>query len=150
MENYMEIKFSAKSENELFARMAASSFITPLNPTLDEITEIKTIVSEAVTNAIIHGFNEDPTKLVEMSIKITERCVVINIRDTGVGIKDVELAKQPLYTSKPENERSGMGFTIIETFSDDLEVNTNELGTEVVITKSLRAIGANHFGKQTT
>lgn len=140
MTNHMQLKFSARSENELFARMAVSSFITPLNPTLDELTEIKTIISEAVTNAIIHGYNENPNKYVYLDVKIRDRIISITVRDEGMGINNIELARQPLFTTKPEKERSGMGFTIIETFSDKLFVNSDNSGTVLKIVKRLKAV----------
>ena len=135
MENKIKIIFDAKSENELFARMAVSSFIAPLNPTVDEILEIKTIISEAVTNAIIHGYKEDPEKQVILEVSIKDKSVKIVVKDEGCGIENIELARQPMYTSKPDKERSGMGFTIIETFSDDLKINSSNKGTELIITK---------------
>ncbi|HHX93941.1 MAG TPA: anti-sigma F factor [Tenericutes bacterium] len=138
MENKIKIIFDAKSENELFARMAVSSFIAPLNPTVDEILEIKTIISEAVTNAIIHGYKEDPEKQVILEVSIKDKSVKIVVKDEGCGIENIELARQPMYTSKPDKERSGMGFTIIETFSDDLKINSSNKGTELIITKNLK------------
>lgn len=120
--NFMTLQFAARSENEGFARVAVASFVTQLDPTMDELTDLKTVVSEAVTNCIIHGYNNDPAGIVTITALIEEETVTITIEDQGDGIEDLELAKQPLYTSKPELERSGMGFTIMENFMDEFEV----------------------------
>jgi len=134
----MFVEFSSVSVNESFARVTVGSFIAQLDPTMDELTEIKTVVSEAVTNAIIHGYNNDPDQLVSISCAINEGEIELTIKDNGIGIGDVEEARQPLYTSKPELERSGMGFTIIENFMDSVKVvsKTGE-GTTVHMTKQL-------------
>lgn len=136
----MTIEFSALSQNEAFARMVISSFVMQLDPTINELNEIKTAVSEAVTNAIIHGYESDSTKIVTMSAEIdySETQVLIEIRDSGLGIRDINEAKQPLYTSKPELERSGMGFTIMENFMDIMQVESEiGIGTTVRIEKYL-------------
>ena len=136
MSNIMEVKFSAKSENESLARVIAASFAAKLDPTLDEIADIKTAVSEAVTNAIIHGYDEDESKFVYLKCKIEGNKVEIIVEDEGHGIEDVDLAMQPLYTSKPELERSGMGFSVMESFMDSLEVESQKgKGTRIVMTK---------------
>lgn len=138
MKNKMKVQFSSVSANESFARVTAASFIAQLDPTVDELTEIKTVVSEAVTNAIIHGYNNDPEKFVYMECMIDGGEVTLIIRDEGVGIGDIEEARQPLYTSKPELERSGMGFTIIENFMDCVEVFSKAgEGTKIVMKKQL-------------
>lgn len=135
MENIMCLEFVNNSENEGFARMVATAFITPLNPTLEEIVEIKTSISEAVTNAIIHGY-EDSVGMVRMEGKISGNTIEYIISDKGCGIKDIEKAREPLYTGKPELERSGMGFSIMESFMDTVEVlSTVGLGTTVKMTK---------------
>ena len=135
MENIMCLEFINNSENESFARMVATAFITPLNPTLEEIVEIKTAISEAVTNAIIHGY-ENSVGAVRMEGKISGNTIEYIISDKGLGIKDVEKAREPLYTGKPELERSGMGFSIMESFMDTVEVlSTVGLGTTVKMTK---------------
>ena len=126
-DNKMELSFTAKSENEAFARVAVAAFVSRLNPTLAEVMEIKTAVSEAVTNAIIHGYEhgEDDgceEQMVSLSCCIAGKEVFIEIADLGRGIDDIEQAREPLYTSKPEMERSGMGFTVMEEFMDGLEV----------------------------
>jgi stage II sporulation protein AB (anti-sigma F factor) len=123
----MTLQFASKSENESFARVAVAAFVTQLDPTMDELTDIKTVVSEAVTNSIIHGYNNNPEGIVTISARIDGEVVSITVEDEGSGIEDLDLAKQPLYTSKPELERSGMGFTIMENFMDQVEVSS-ELG----------------------
>ncbi|WP_152394019.1 anti-sigma F factor [Paenibacillus guangzhouensis] len=126
--NFMTLQFASRSENEAFARVAVAAFVTQLDPTMDELTDLKTVVSEAVTNCIIHGYDNDPSGVVKISAEIVDETISITIEDNGQGIEDLELAKQPLYTSKPELERSGMGFTIMENFMDEFEV-ISELGS---------------------
>ncbi|QSS98535.1 anti-sigma F factor [Pontibacillus sp. ALD_SL1] len=139
MKNEMHIQFSALSENESFARVTVAAFITQLDPTMDELTEIKTVVSEAVTNAIIHGYDSFPEGLVHIDCEITEGTVSISIWDKGTGIENVDEAKQPLYTSKPELERSGMGFTIMENFMDEVDITSIPgEGTTVRLVKHLK------------
>ncbi|MBS4194555.1 anti-sigma F factor [Lederbergia citri] len=136
MRNEMQIQFSALSQNESFARVTVAAFIAQLDPTLDELTEIKTVVSEAVTNAIIHGYEQNPTGIVYISAAIEDDMIDLVIRDNGVGIKDIEEAKQPLFTTKPELERSGMGFTIMENFMDHMEVESHPgTGTTIRLIK---------------
>lgn len=139
MSNEMTLQFSALSQNESFARVTISAFLTQLDPTLEQLTEMKTVVSEAVTNAIIHGYNEDPSGLVTIYVSIdVEDKITIRVSDEGVGINNIEEAMQPLYTTKPELERSGMGFTIMENFMDSCVVQSNALqGTTVTLTKYL-------------
>ncbi len=139
MRNEMNIQFSSLSQNESFARVTVASFIAQLDPTMDELTEIKTVVSEAVTNAIIHGYENNPSGTVYISVIMEEDGFIdMMIRDEGVGIGDVEEARQPLYTSKPELERSGMGFTIMENFMDEVEVSSQPgTGTTVRLKKHL-------------
>ncbi len=123
--NEMTLTFSARSENEAFARVAIASFVSQLDPTLEELNDLKTAVSEAVTNAIIHGYDSDPSGKVTIEASIEGDSVSIIISDKGHGIEDLDLARQPLYTSKPELERSGMGFTIMENFMDRFEVSSD-------------------------
>ncbi|MCZ8512873.1 anti-sigma F factor [Paenibacillus filicis] len=130
--NFMSLQFASRSENESFARVTVAAFVSQLDPTLDELTDIKTVVSEAVTNAIIHGYDNSPDGIVTISAEIEQDMVRITVTDQGAGIEDLELAKQPLFTSKPELERSGMGFTIMENFMDEVEVAT-ELGVGTTI-----------------
>src|SRR5690625_3606681 len=135
----MELKFLSVSKNEAFARATVGAFVTQLDPTMDELTEIKTVVSEAVTNAIIHGYNNRPDCHVTIKCLISEENELeITIIDQGVGIDNIHAAKEPLFTSKPHLERSGMGFTIMESFMDSLEV-TSHLGegTTVIMKKQL-------------
>ena len=137
--NYMKLEFLNRSENESFARVAVASFIAPLDPTVEELTEIKTAVSEAVSNAIIHAYTEKKDGIVTLECIVSlDRRVKITVSDHGVGIEDVEKAKEPLYTSKPNDERSGMGFTVMESFMDKLEVESEPgEGTKVTMLKNL-------------
>ncbi|GLI07318.1 MULTISPECIES: anti-sigma F factor [Paenibacillus] len=130
--NFMTLKFASRSENESFARVTVAAFVSQLDPTLDELTDIKTVVSEAVTNSIIHGYDNRPDGIVTITAELEGDTVFITVTDEGAGIEDLDLAKQPLYTSKPELERSGMGFTIMENFMDAIEVTT-ALGTGTTI-----------------
>ncbi|CAH0345613.1 anti-sigma F factor [Bacillus sp. CECT 9360] len=138
MKNKMDIQFSALSQNESFARITVAAFIAQLDPTLDELTEIKTVVSEAVTNSIIHGYENDPDGIIYISVVIDGEAVELTIRDEGIGIDDVDEAVQPLYTTKPELERSGMGFTIMENFMDEMKVISHKgEGTIIRLKKHL-------------
>lgn len=138
MKNSMQLEFLSLSENESFARVAVAAFIAPLDPTVDEMTEIKTVVSEAVTNAIIHGYNNEPNHYITITCTIENQDVRLRVEDKGVGIEDIEAAREPLYTSKPELERSGMGFTIMENFMDKVEIISNPgEGTIVEMSKQL-------------
>jgi len=138
LRNEMNLQFSALSQNESFARVTVASFIAQLDPTMDELTEIKTVVSEAVTNAIIHGYENDPTGIVYITVTLEDEVIEMTIRDEGIGIADIDEARQPLYTTKPELERSGMGFTIMENFMDEMKVESLETrGTTVRMTKHL-------------
>ncbi len=122
MKNTMTLQFSALSQNESFARVSVAAFVAQLDPTMDELTEIKTVVSEAVTNCIIHGYHNDPEGIVTIEVTLKDQTVELSIKDEGAGIEDVEEARQPLFTTKPEMERSGMGFTIMENFMDELSI----------------------------
>lgn len=136
--NVCEISFLAISENEAFARMVAAAFVMPQNPTLEELSDVKTAVSEAVTNAILHGYNQDGAGMVHMRCERQEESFVFTVSDEGVGIENVEQAMEPLYTSKPELERSGMGFSFMEAFMDTLKVESAPgKGTRVTMTKRL-------------
>ncbi|UII54706.1 anti-sigma F factor [Cytobacillus spongiae] len=138
MKNEMHLQFSAVSQNESFARVTVAAFVAQLDPTMDQLTEIKTVVSEAVTNSIIHGYNNDPSGTVYISVVIEDGIVDLSIKDHGVGISDVDEARQPLFTTKPELERSGMGFTIMENFMDEIEVQSLPgKGTEIRLRKHL-------------
>ena len=133
MQNLCEISFLAISDNEAFARMVAAAFVMPLNPTMEELSDIKTAISEAVTNAILHGYNLDGKSIVYMRCERDGDCLTFQISDEGEGMEDIALAMQPLYTSKPELERSGMGFSFMEAFMDSLEVES-EVGKGTVVT----------------
>ncbi|MGI5850840.1 MAG: anti-sigma F factor [Clostridiales bacterium] len=137
--NEMRLRFLSKSSNESFARVTIAAFASQMDPTLGEISDIKTAISEAVTNAIIHGY-EDKTGYVEVYAAIYPNKFVVEVSDEGVGIDDIEKARQPLYTSKPELERSGMGFTVMETFMDELKViSAINQGTKVRMVKYIRS-----------
>ncbi len=123
MENKMKVEFDSQSINEGFARVAVAAFVANLDPTMDELADIKTAVSEAVTNAIIHGY-ENMAGTVELSCVLTGQTVTITVTDHGKGIEDIEQAKMPFYTSKPELERSGMGFAFMEAFMDEVYVDS--------------------------
>lgn len=132
--NEMRLEFAAVSDNEAFARMAVAAFITPLNPTLEELSDVKTAVSEAVTNAIIHGYgNRDSREnKVNMYCAIRKDVLEVVISDQGCGIEDVKQAMEPLFTTKPELDRSGMGFAFMEAFMDELQVHS-EVGEGTVV-----------------
>ena len=136
--NEMMLEFDSKSENEGFARSTVAAFAARLDPTLEEISDIKMAVSEAVTNAIIHGYENKPGKI-QIRCKISGSTITIEICDKGIGIADIEKAKEPLYTTKPEWERSGMGFTFMETFMDHLTVDSEPgKGTKIVMEKQIQ------------
>jgi stage II sporulation protein AB (anti-sigma F factor) len=133
--NHVTLHFDAKSVNESFARMAVMAFMTDMNPTLEQLEDVKTAVSEAVTNAIIHGYQEED-KQVEMLLDREGSKLVVQIIDRGVGIENIEEALQPFFTTKPELERSGMGFAFMDAFMDELSVYSKPgEGTRVVMTK---------------
>lgn len=138
MKNEMNLQFSARSENESFARVTVAAFIAQLDPTMEELTEIKTVISEAVTNSIIHGYENNPSGMVSIHVETEGGIVRMTIQDDGIGIQNLEEAKMPLYTTKPELERSGMGFTIMENFMDEVEVESSEgKGTTIHLMKLL-------------
>lgn len=138
--NYMRLEFLSKSSNESFARVVVASFAAQLDPTLEELSDIKTAVSEAVTNAIIHGY-EYKEGLVILESKITGNEIEIIVEDKGMGISDIGEAIEPFYTSKPDLERSGMGFTVMETFMDSLQIESIKgQGTIVKMTKRFSSL----------
>ena len=138
-DNEMTLELMSKSNNEAFARIAVAAFASSLDPTIEEIADIKTAVSEAVTNCIIHGY-EDFTGIIKIHSVIQDNSIIIEISDRGKGIEDIETAKEPLYTSKPNLERSGMGFTIMQSFMDELEVESVlSLGTKVTMKKVIKS-----------
>lgn len=135
--NSFDMRLAAKSHNEAFARNVVASFAVEISPTLEEINDIKTAVSEAVTNCVVHAY-KDGNGIVEIECKVDEkeRSIEIVVRDFGKGIADVKQAVEPFFTTSPEDERSGMGFTIIETFMDDMSVeSTPGKGTVVRMKK---------------
>lgn len=139
-QNEMKLEIPSKSQNESFARVVVAAFASQLDPTIEELSDVKTAVSEAVTNAIIHGY-ENKSGIVVINCKIEDNKLFVEIIDYGKGIEDVELARQPLYTSKPELERSGMGFTVMETFMDTLEVESVPgEGTRVKMIKKFKSV----------
>lgn len=138
-DNEMKIEFLSKSNNEAFARIAVAAFVAQLDPTIEEIADIKTAVSEAVTNSIIHGY-EERQGIVKLVCKIRDKEIFIEISDSGKGIENIEMAKQPLYTTKANLERSGMGFTIMESFMDYVEVESVlGLGTKVTMSRKIKS-----------
>jgi stage II sporulation protein AB (anti-sigma F factor) len=140
-DNKMSIEFVSKSQNEGFARVAVAAFVAQLDPTVDEINDVKTAVSEAVTNSIIHGYENREDGLVKIDAEINENEVTLVISDKGIGIDDIGQAMEPLYTSRPDLERSGMGFTVMETFMDELKVESEKgIGTKVVIKKKFNVV----------
>ena len=137
-DNEMKLEFLSKSNNESFARIAVAAFVAQLDPTIDEISDIKTAVSEAVTNCIIHGYEEEEG-IVKIKCKIFANTVEMEISDKGKGIEDIEKARQALYTSKPELERSGLGFTIMESFMDEVKIESVlGIGTKVTMKKIIK------------
>ena len=136
--NEMELIFDSKSVNEGFARVAVAAFMTQLNPTLEEVADVKTAVSEAVTNAIIHGYERDIHKI-WIRCRLEGAVMYIEVEDKGIGIADVEQAMQPLFTTRPELERSGMGFSFMEAFMDEVKVES-EPGKGTIV-KMKREIG---------
>lgn len=153
MENYMKLEISARGENEGFARSAVAAFALPLNPSLTELSDIKTAVSEAVTNCIVHAYSktQDGKILIECRTQQTDEGGVIHIeiRDFGCGIEDVEQAMQPFYTTLSDDERSGMGFTIMQTFMDEFSLTSiRGEGTKVLMSRRIGGSTAAEFFKQ--
>lgn len=140
--NELKAEFLSKSENEGFARMIVAAFVAPLDPTIEELSDIRTAVSEAVTNAIVHGYSEKKGN-VYLECSSVDDVVTVVVKDYGKGIEDVARAMEPMYTTNPDMERSGMGFTVMETFMDKIQVNSIPgVGTKVIMTKR---IGANRL-----
>ena len=137
MKNEMKLEFLSKSANESFARIAVAAFVSQLDPTIEEIADIKTSVSEAVTNSIIHAY-PDSEGIIKIHSKLYENEVEIEISDTGVGIENINEAREPLYTTKSNLERSGMGFTIMENFMDSLKIESIvDIGTKITMKKKI-------------
>ena len=141
--NEIIMDFSSNSENESLARTVISAFVARLDPTLEELADIKTAVSEALANAIIHGYEKQP-RMVLMKAVIQENVLSIEISDQGAGIENLKRAMEPMYTSKPELDRSGMGFAFMEAFMDELEVES-EVGKGTVIRMKKRIYSAIHI-----
>ena len=139
-DNEMELIFDAVSVNESLARVAVAAFVTEKNPTLEEISDVKTAVSEAVTNAIIHGYEGQKGKI-RIHCRWEDKLLFIEIEDKGVGIENIEQAMQPLFTTKPQEERSGMGFSFMEAFMDELDVES--IPGEGTIIRMQKEIGYN-------
>lgn len=136
--NSVEVKFKAMNKNVSLARNIASAFLLEYDPTISFLNEVKTIVSEGVTNAIVHGYQNDESKDVFFNLSISDELLKIEITDLGIGIQNIEQAKMPLFSTKSDQERSGLGFTIMEVFSDSLEVISNEnLGTTLTCSKKI-------------
>ncbi len=137
MKNYVELKFSALSENESFARVCAGAFATKLNPTLNEVADIKTAVSEAVSNCVIHAYDGKEGEIL-MKMHIEDHTLFVSVEDFGCGIGDLNRALEPMYSGKPEEERSGMGFTVMQTFMDSVQVSSDlQKGTRVTMKKNI-------------
>jgi len=137
-ENEMKLEFLSKSNNEAFARITVAAFASQLDPTIEEMADIKTAVSEAVTNCIIHGY-EEQEGIITIITKIKGEVLEIEITDKGKGIENIEMARKPLYTSKPNLERSGMGFTIMESFMDEMQIESIVgMGTKITMKKRIR------------
>ena len=138
IENEMKLEFVSKGSNEAFARIAVAAFASQLDPTIEELADIKTAISEAVTNCIIHAY-ENKKGIIKINAKLKENQIIIEISDNGKGIENVDMAKEPLYTTKPNLERSGMGFTIMESFMDSMKVESIVgLGTKVTLVKKIK------------
>ena len=137
-DNEMKLEFMSESANEAFARAALAAFAAQLDPTIEELSDIKTAVSEAVTNCIIHGY-ENKQGIVKIMARLKEDEIIIEISDKGKGIENIDMAKEPLYTTKPNLERSGMGFTIMESFMDTMEIESIVgLGTKITMSKKIK------------
>ena len=134
----MKLEILSKSTNEAFARIAVAAFVSQIDPTIEELADIKTAVSEAVTNSIIHGY-EEKEGIIYITCTLKNRDITIEVKDNGIGIENIEMAKEPLYTSKPELERSGMGFTIMESFMDEVKIESIiGMGTKVTMKKTIK------------
>ena len=137
-DNEMELSFISRSNNEAFARITVAAFVSQLDPTIEELADIKTAISEAVTNCIIHGY-EDTEGIVKVKAKLLGNTLEVEITDNGKGIEDIELARKPLYTTKGNLERSGMGFTIMESFMDEVEIQSVVgIGTKIIMKKTIK------------
>ena len=137
-DNEMKLEFISKGANEAFARVTIAAFAAQLDPTIEELADIKTAVSEAVTNSIIHAY-EKKQGIIKVKAMLRNNEIIIEISDTGKGIENIDMAKEPLYTTKPNLERSGMGFTIMESFMDSMQIESIVgLGTKITMTKKIK------------
>lgn len=140
-DNKIVLEIESRSQNESYARVAVAAFIAQLDPTVEEISDIKTAVSEAVTNSIIHGYEGKEDCIIRIEVYLYGNEAKIVIIDYGKGIKDIQQAMEPLYTSRPDLERSGMGFTVMESFMDNIEVDSTEgKGTKIVLYKKFNSV----------
>ena len=140
IDNEMKLEIKSKSSNEAFARVVVSAFASQLDPTIEELADIKTAVSEAVTNCIIHGY-DGKDGIIHINCKLVDRTLEVEIIDYGKGIENIEIAKQPLYTSKADLDRSGMGFTIMESFMDDVKIESIVgVGTKIIMKKAIKEV----------
>ena len=138
--NFMSISFAAVPENVSFARVVVAAFVSQVDPTMQELTDLQTVVSEAVTNAIVHGYDNNPDGVVTITAKLIGQAVELTVEDRGVGIENLEKAREPLFTTKPEKEHTGMGFTIMENFVNDIQIETAiGKGTKIRFVKYLQA-----------
>ncbi len=135
--NEIKMQFASRSTNEMFARVAIAAFVLPLDPTVEELADIKTAVSEAVTNCIVHAY-PDQLGMVHLTARLYDRRLVVTVKDTGVGIEDIAQAMTPMYTSSPDAERAGLGFAVMESFMDKLRVRSHPgKGTTVTMEKRI-------------
>ncbi len=142
--NNVNIELDSNSSNEGFARMVTVAFLAPLDPTIDEISDIKTAVSEAVTNCIIHGYDNKAGKIY-MKMSLQDNLFRVEIEDKGIGIEDINKAMEPMYTTKEDEDRSGMGFCFMEAFMDNLEVESKvEQGTKIIMSKYIKSSKDNY------
>ncbi|MCL2202407.1 MAG: anti-sigma F factor [Defluviitaleaceae bacterium] len=143
--NKTVLEMESRSCNVSLARVMVAAFIAPVDPDVMELSDIKTAVSEAVTNAIIHGYGEDEAHIVRMTLTLSGRLLTVEVTDNGIGITDIAGAREPLFTTLPELERSGLGFTVMESFMDTVDViSTPGVGTTVTMTKDIKSNGAEH------
>lgn len=140
-DNKIVLEIESRSQNESYARVAVAAFVAQLDPTVEELSDIKTAVSEAVTNSIIHGYDGKEDCIIRIEVCLYGNEAKIAIIDYGKGIKDIQQAMEPLYTSRPDLERSGMGFTVMESFMDNIEVDSTEgKGTKIVLYKKFNSV----------
>ena len=144
-DNFMILEFPSKSANEAFARTAVAAFLCPLDPTMEELLDVKTAVSEAVTNAIVHGYRNTIGKVNITAALYENNRIIIKVQDRGCGIEDVAKAREPLFTTAPEEERAGLGFAVMESLMDKLKVSSKPgKGTTVTLERVIRSKEAAH------